>query len=730
MAYKFRVGPAVLSGSTKLEEVLELAGGLKFSGSIDTAVAVGSDSILFRDSDGSVKTDTFADLATAFAGDGLAASSGVLAVGVDDSTVELNSDAVRVKASGITEAHLNTSVAGVGLSGGGGSALAVDLNELSAADLASGDFLAFVDSTDSNKTRKESIDDVATLLAGTGIAASSAVLSVDLNELSAAAVNVGADSIAIIDADDSNGSKKESIADLMTAVAGDGLAASSGVLAVGVDDSTVELNSDALRVKAAGITQSHLNTSVAGLGLSGGGGSALALDFSELVDEAIASGDRLAFRDATDDGMHAETVDDLATLFAGAGLSAASAVLNINTDGAMRITSDKVAISGSIAGSGLTFSGSTADAVDSLSLDLSNLGAGAIQAGDTFAFKDSNDSDKTKAESVDDLATLFAGVGLSATSAVMAVDLNELGAAAVDVTADSIAIIDANDSNATKKESIADLAVAMAGTGIGPNAGQFILDLSELSAAAVNVGADSIAIIDADDSNGSKKESIADLMTAVAGNGIAAASGVLSLDASEVSAAAIASGDHFVFHDITDDSTKKETVDDLATFMAGPGLGASSGELSIDLNELGAATVDVANDSVAIIDATDNTSKKEAIADIVGAMAGSGLVAASGVLSTRMDVTTAGDANYNAAFGLNINTANYTQARTVTLPSAAAGDAGRMLIIKARNAGTHALTVARNGSDFIDGNLTSLVIESDNGAVTLLCASAGNWIIV
>jgi hypothetical protein len=37
------------------------------------------------------------DVATELAGDGLAASSGVLAVGVDDSSIELNSDALRVK---------------------------------------------------------------------------------------------------------------------------------------------------------------------------------------------------------------------------------------------------------------------------------------------------------------------------------------------------------------------------------------------------------------------------------------------------------------------------------------------------------------------------------------------------------------------------------------------------------------------------------------------------------
>ena len=96
---------------------------------------------------------------------------------------------------------------------------------------------------DDNSTKKEAVADLASLFAGTGLAATASEMSVDLNELGAAAdINVGADSIAIIDADDSNASKKETIADLMTAVAGDGLAASSGVLAVGVDDSSIETN--------------------------------------------------------------------------------------------------------------------------------------------------------------------------------------------------------------------------------------------------------------------------------------------------------------------------------------------------------------------------------------------------------------------------------------------------------------------------------------------------------
>jgi len=56
---------------------------------------------------------------------------------------------------------------------------------------------------------------------------------------------------------------------LKAALAGDGLALSSQVLAVNVDDSSIETNSDALRVKAAGITNAMLAGSIANGKLSG-----------------------------------------------------------------------------------------------------------------------------------------------------------------------------------------------------------------------------------------------------------------------------------------------------------------------------------------------------------------------------------------------------------------------------------------------------------------------------
>ena len=53
-----------------------------------------------------------------------------------------------------------------------------------------------------------------------------------LNDLAAATVSVANDSIAIIDADGSNASKKESIADFVSAIAGTNVTASSGQLSV------------------------------------------------------------------------------------------------------------------------------------------------------------------------------------------------------------------------------------------------------------------------------------------------------------------------------------------------------------------------------------------------------------------------------------------------------------------------------------------------------------------
>ena len=120
-----------------------------------------------------------------------------------------------------------------------------------------------------------------TIAGGTGLDTSASgqtiTFSMDLNELTAAAVDASADSIAIIDATDS-GSKKESIADLATAMAGDGLVASAGAFAVNVADMATSMTGDLADTDEFAISD---------------GGTMKKVDFSVVRDAAFAdlSGD-------------------------------------------------------------------------------------------------------------------------------------------------------------------------------------------------------------------------------------------------------------------------------------------------------------------------------------------------------------------------------------------------------------------------------------------------------
>jgi hypothetical protein len=100
------------------------------------------------------------------------------------------------------------------------------------------------------------------LLGGEGIVTSNVgddvTFTLSLNEVTDTAIDVANDSFVFIDSDDSNNNKKEAVADLITAIAGDGLGATSGVLAVNVDNSSIEINADTLRIKALGVTNAML----------------------------------------------------------------------------------------------------------------------------------------------------------------------------------------------------------------------------------------------------------------------------------------------------------------------------------------------------------------------------------------------------------------------------------------------------------------------------------------
>ena len=144
----------------------------------DGTPTLGTDDIVFAQ---------FSGAGSVTAGAGLTKTGNQLDVQVDDTGIEISADTLQLKDSGVatakiadaavTSAKLAAAVAGVGLAGGAGTALSVDLNELTdtAIDL-SADSIVFIDATD-NATRKESAADLATALAGAGVSATNGQLT-------------------------------------------------------------------------------------------------------------------------------------------------------------------------------------------------------------------------------------------------------------------------------------------------------------------------------------------------------------------------------------------------------------------------------------------------------------------------------------------------------------------------------------------------------------------------
>jgi hypothetical protein len=255
--------------------------------------------------------------------------------------------------------------------------------------------------------------------------------------------------------------------------------------------------------------------------------------------------------------------DDVATELAGNGLSAASGVMAVAVSGAIHIDSDKVSISGSVAGAGLKYLGGV-NSISGLKVDASP---------DSFTVTDAAGLE---------LASGVAGNGLALTLGILSVNVDGTG---IELDSDALRLKDlgvataklANDAVTPAKMSIFDDSLAATDTHFmiadGTDYSSFALsgDVTCTNAGVVTIAANAVegSMINAN----------------VAGGGLGYSSNALQLELSELTAeSAIASGDTFAFvqEGESGDPSKKVTIDNLAAKLAGSGITATAGVLRVE----------------------------------------------------------------------------------------------------------------------------------------------------
>ena len=208
---------------------------------------------------------------------------------------------------------------------------------------------------------------------------------------------------------------------------------------------------------------------------------------------------------------------------------------------------------------------------------------------------------------------------------------------------------------------------------------------------------------------------VADFAGTASATALAASAGVLSLDIDSLGAETIATGDTIVFNDDGDDGLHKVTFDNMMTKA---------------LPLVAEAAMTVADDYIVFLDGSGTgDGKKEKWADLVALMAGTGLTASGGQLSTSQaaGVNGIGDADATLTESFNYATATISTARTWTLPASAGMSVGDVVHVKiAGLAANTALTIARAGSQTIDG-ATSITMNSAYSAVSLKYVDTDTW---
>jgi len=489
-----------------------------------------------------------------------------------------------------------------------------------------------------------------------------------------------------------------------------------------VDDNIIVLNNN----------ESGTPSQDAGIEIERGSSTNVRLQFDEGDDKWQFTNDGSTYNDLL-------TVTQVEALFSVTDAGGDGSLAYNNTTGVFTYTGPSASevrahFSGS---SGVNYDSSTG----AITGDTSEI-RGMFSAGGDLSY-DSSTGTFSFTNDAGDIEGVTAGDGLSGggTSGTvsLALDLNELTAASIDVANDSFAIIDATD-NSSKKESIADFITAIAGTNLTATNGVLssTADVSSVTAGAGLTG------------GGSSGDLTLDV---VGGNGITVNANDIVTDDDYIKGLFSAGGD-LSYDSSTGEFSFTNDAGDIESVTAGDGLsgGGTSGavSLALDLNELTAATVDVSADSIALIDATDNSSKKESIADLVSGIAGTGLTASGGQLSLTdtgyVTGVTAGSGltgggtdgtvtlNIGAGNGISVNS-NDIEVNEAYYDVTAGGTGWAGNLEPSAN-NVHSLGSASNfwkdvyigpGSLYVNG---TKVIEDDSGTISISADSGQNISII
>ena len=261
--------------------------------------------------------------------------------------------------------------------------------------------------------------------------------------------------------------------------------ASAGVsVSVEADGSTIAVGASGIKVADNQLNSTQLKTDTFASqgGLAGGNGTAVALDIDGMADinANLASGDLFIVDDGAGGTNRKTTVDRIATLFAGTGLTAASGVIGVDasqtqitsvgtlgagaissgfgnidigtsTLNAGNVTVDQLVNDSSIAGTRLSgsFTGSfTGDGsgLTGIAFEIDGLGAGTIADADALAFADDNDGGTEK-------KVTFSALALAAVDKINGdVDVDSSGASVIQAGAVEGTMLAANTADTSTIE--------------------------------------------------------------------------------------------------------------------------------------------------------------------------------------------------------------------------------------------------------------------------------------